>query len=243
MPQTGSTPSSGAGAELGAHVLPRDELGQDRDGDLLLGGRPEIEPRRRADAQDGLVVETRVAQRGQHRRGALRARHEPDVAGFGAEGVRERALVAVTHRRDDHGVRACDAVRLDAPADDAGQLAERAGRGALAHHGEERGGEHGLDQDLHDSFRGAFAFHPGHPRLAVRKRAQRLADDRGLGARAADPAGERAVGRDDRPVAALGRRGLDHIDDGRKRIGPSGRRKLSRLDDDVSWIHSARPTS
>src|SRR5262245_34939259 len=43
---------------LRAGVPPRDELGEDRDGDLLLGGGAEIETRRGTNASAGFLVET-----------------------------------------------------------------------------------------------------------------------------------------------------------------------------------------
>ncbi len=243
MPQTGSIPSWGASARSGPQVLPGDELGEDRDGDLLLGRRPEVEPRRRADAEDGLLVVPGCAEPREHGGGALGARHEPDVVGPGAERLGQELLVAVAHRRDHDRVGALDSVVLHPPADRARQLAERARRGAVAEHRQERRGQHRLDQHFDDSFRGASALHAGEPRLPVRERAERLADDRRLRARAADPAGEPPVGRDDRAVALLGRRRTLDLDDGRERVRLSRLRELSRLDDDVRRVHSARPAS
>ncbi len=80
---------------------------------------PEVEPGRRADAQHGLLVEPAGAQLGEDGRGALRARHEPDVAGARAERGGKELLVAVAHGRDDDGVRPFDAVVADPPADGA----------------------------------------------------------------------------------------------------------------------------
>src|SRR6266568_4312398 len=45
-----------------ARVSPRDELGQDRDGDLLLRRRPEIEARGTTDARERLFVDSALAQ-------------------------------------------------------------------------------------------------------------------------------------------------------------------------------------
>src|SRR5205814_10200291 len=66
------------GRVLGQHVLrarvpPRDELGEDRDRDLLLRRRTEVEPRGRADADARLLVETELVE---DRGGAPRARDE-----------------------------------------------------------------------------------------------------------------------------------------------------------------------
>ena len=62
---------------------------------------------------------------------------------------------------------------------------------------------------------------PQQPGLPVHERAERLPDDDRLGAAAADPALDRAVGMDDPPRAGLGgRRPLDRHDRGDREPAP-----------------------
>ena len=178
MPQTGSTASAGAGTRaLAAGVPPGDELGEDGDGDLLLRGRPEVEPGRARTRSTASSSSPRARSSASTVGGPLRAGDEPDVAGSGAERRGEQLLVAVPHGRDDDRVRPLDAVVADPPAHGARERAERARGRALPHDRQERRGDDRLDQHLDDPLGGAAALHAGEPRLAVGERAQRLADD------------------------------------------------------------------
>src|SRR5207249_4794066 len=82
---------------------------------------------------------------------------------------------------------------------------------------------------------------PDEPRLAVGERPQRLADDDRLGACAADPSDEAAVGPHDGPVAAPRRRRPADADHRGEHVRLARGRQPPRLDDDLVRPHSASP--
>ena len=150
----------------------------------------------------------------------------------------------MAHCRHDDGVGPGLEVGRDPPADGSRELGERLCRRAVAERRKERLRQLRLDEDLDRPFRGAGALRrsdPHHARFAVRQRAERLADDDRLGAGAADPTDDGAVGQDDRAVAAAcGGRTLD-VDDRRENERFSRRRELAGADQD--FAHSAIPTA
>ena len=217
----------------------------------------EVEPGRAADACDLRLSDALLPERGQDDGRAAGARDERDVAGREGERLGERLLVPPAHGRDHDRVRAVTRFLRDAPPDRAGQLAQRARRGRVADHREERAGQVRLDEHLDDALGGAVALgaddvlprpgvrpgraDPHEPRRPLRHGAQRLPDDDRLGAGAADPADERPVGGDEPAVAAVRRGRPPHAHDGRER------ERLPRLLEPRGFSqdlgHSASPTS
>ena len=101
---------------------PSDELGEDRDGDLLLRGRPKVEAGGGAHPREGLLIDAALAKLGRQGPGVLRARHRPDVAGAGRQRDLQSFFVAASHRRDHDRVGLLDRGR-HVPIHDRGQLA------------------------------------------------------------------------------------------------------------------------
>ena len=62
MPQTGSIASEQDGFAVRAGVAPGDELGQDRDGDLRLRRRAEVEPGRAVHARERVLADPALSQ-------------------------------------------------------------------------------------------------------------------------------------------------------------------------------------
>ena len=85
-------------------MAPGDELGEDRDGDLLLPDRTEIEARRRLEPRQRILLHSHRAQRGGDGLGPLRTGDQTHVSGRAGERGRERLLVAAAHGRNDDRV-------------------------------------------------------------------------------------------------------------------------------------------
>ena len=130
--------------ELGLRVPPRDELGQDRDRDLLLARRTEVEPGRAADARERLLVEARSrGARPAPRRRASRSPRARRTRRPPASAACERLLVALAHRRDDDRVgalagarprpasRSCARARISVRAAGLSPTTARSGAGSL----------------------------------------------------------------------------------------------------------------
>ena len=88
------------GLEVAGRPLPN-ELGEDRDGDLLVRDPAEIEAGGRVDAGEDVVGEPAVAEVAEDGLGPLARGDEPDVPGRGGERALERVLVVVALRGDD----------------------------------------------------------------------------------------------------------------------------------------------
>ena len=231
---------------LRAGVPPRDELGEDRDRDLLLARRAEVETGRAADAGERLLAEAAPAQRGEHDARAARARDEPHVARPRPRApprVRPRRRAPSSRRRRRLRPRRA---RRHPPADRTRELREGVRGGALADDDEERSRERRLEQHLDTSLRRAGALggdDVGRCALA------RCRTDRSAGAAASAVASARSasritigsehapptqptkrpVRRHERAVATLGRGGRFDPDDGREhvRLALAGRRPAS----------------
>ena len=218
---------------------PRDELGEDRDGDLLLRGGPEVEAGRAAHPRERLLVDAALAKLGRQGPGALRARHEPDVTRAARQRRLQGLFVAAAHRGDDDRVGPLHR-RRHVPAHHACQLSQRPGRRRIADDRKQECRAVGLDHHVDRAFRGAPALDPLTARLAVGERQEREPDDLGLRAGTADPAVQLAVLGHERPVADARRRRPLHPDHG----GESERRSLlheaTGFDED---LHSASAPS
>ena len=139
----------------------------------------------------------------------------------------------------------------DLPAQRRSEGDERAGDRRRAGDPQERRGEMRFHVDLqgatgmagHDELDDAVAAaalgrcvlrQPEEPRLPVGHRVERLADDDGLGAAAADPALDRAVGMDDAARPGPSRRRTGHGHDGRGDERAAGRFELGRPGEDAA---------
>ena len=133
---------------------------------------------------------------------------------------------------------------------------ERTGDRGGAGDPEQRGGQMRFHVDLqgatgvagHDQFDDAVApptlggcvlAQAEQPRLAVRERSKRLADDDGLGAAAADPALDRAVRMDEAGRPGSRRRRPPDRDDRGDHEGPPGRLEFGGADEDGPSGHDA----
>ena len=238
-PEPGATPASVAGPGDATNdrrpAADLDELGQDRQRDLLGRLGAEVEPGRRAQGRQPLVGHARlVAQPRPDDRGPGRRRDEPDVGRVAGERRGQRLLVPDALGGDDdrrrdarieprdvgadddplgarEGVGVGDRIEdRDAPAGGRAEADERRGDRRRAGHPQDRCRQMRFHVDLqraprmtgHDQLDHAVAAaalardvlrEPEQPRLAVDERPERLADDHRLGARAADPALDRAV--------------------------------------------------
>src|SRR5271166_3793367 len=81
-----------------------DELGQDRDCDLLVGGAAEVKPGWHPDALELVLRDSAVGEISEHGHAALARAHEAKVSRTGRDRALQQALVVVSlARHDDHG--------------------------------------------------------------------------------------------------------------------------------------------
>ena len=231
----------GAEAQRGIPLL--DDLGEDRQGDLLRRPRTDVQPGRRVHALLERVVDIEGVE---HRPTPLGARDQADVGDARIERVDERLLLVEPVRGDDDGVgRAHLRQRpgLDLVAEGGAHHGQRLRDRTVTDDADRRGGQHRLHEDLQGPAGQAGVVHDGLAgllRLRLRRdpqqdggsgleRREPLRSHRRLRALAADEPLDRAVGEDDRLVPRLGRRralrehhaGVHERDPvGAKRLGP-----------------------
>ena len=224
----------GAPGVVRGRVPPRHELGEDRDGDLLLAQRAEVEAGGAADAGERRVVDPPLAQDARRRtppaacspraRRSRRPTRAPPGAcprrrGPSPRSRRRPARPATSRLTRQPSVPA--RARLSARAAGLSPTTARSGRRRTARAAPRRcpRTRSRRDDDV-GAVRVEIPLRPDahEPRLAGCERAQRLADDHGLRARSSDPAGDAAVGPDDGPVAGPRRRRAADADDGREHV-------------------------
>ena len=189
------------GGRGGPGVPPRDELGEDGDGDLLLARGAEVEARRAADTCERLLVEPARAELAE---AAAPFRARPP--GRRSRLCRRAPLPArprrPAHRGDDDASAPGMVAGMRQPSVGRVRASVRA-RGALADHREESAGRCGststsiVPSDAQRSDRAVTTRPLRRPSAASASRTTCR-----LGAGAANPADERAVTRDERVVAA-----------------------------------------
>jgi hypothetical protein len=221
-----------------------DQLGQDGDADLAMGGVTEVEPGGHPHPRQHLLWHTAIGQVAEHGVAATLRGDEADVGRRGPHRLLHRLLVAVALRGDHDGgarikrvdgeVRSVDQVHL--PAHGASQLLERVRHRGTPDDHEARAGHDRLDVHLEravalarDRYDGDALRHgaqllrraqPQEPWLTIGDRPLCLADDGRLGAGSPDPPVDLAGPRDDgaRPLVA-----------GRGALAPDHRRQRELL--------------
>ena len=163
---------SGCRHEGGATAPDLDQLGQDRQGDLRGGLRPQVEARRRPQRGEALLGHTALAQEAAHHLCARGRGHQPDVGHLARQRRLQRLLVPLPLRGDHdvwirgrrqarhvrrgnhlhgirEGLRVCDGVdHRDREACRGTQLDERRHDRRRAHDPQEGRRQHGLHGDL-----------------------------------------------------------------------------------------------
>ena len=193
-----------------------------RIGDRYLRVRraAQVEPGRHPDVVQLLGGHAPVGEVAEHGRAALLRPDQAKVGGPGGRRPLEHVLVVVSLGGDDHhrplvrvlGAEVPAGDQVGVPAQRLGQFRERLRHRRAAHDHEAGSGQYRLDVHLKRSFALAGDGHDGHPfgdgaaellRAAEQQQAggagldhlAGLADDRGLGAGAADPAVQLAAPR------------------------------------------------
>jgi hypothetical protein len=101
------------------------ELGEDRDGHLLVRGVPEVQPGRDAHLVELVLGQSPVGEVAQDRRAALAGPDEAEIGGPGGHRMADQVLVAVALGGDDDHRLSADAFgrelaasdQVDGPAD------------------------------------------------------------------------------------------------------------------------------
>jgi hypothetical protein len=168
-------------------VSPCDQLGEDRDRDLLLGRRAQVEAGGAADGCQRFLADSSFAKLDRDRGRSLRACDEADVPRFRRQRHLERVLVAAAHRGDDDRVRALERLGRP-PSEHVREPAQRSRSWRVTDYRKQRTGQLWLDQDLDRPFRRAATLDALAPDVAVGEGRERQPDDLRLRARAADPA-------------------------------------------------------
>ena len=226
-----------------------DDLGEDADGNLVWAHRADVETGGRLEPREALEGHAGLAQALDDPGRPAAAGHQAHVAGVRREDPLQRVLVGVGVRGDHHrrvprdagtierGGGLFGAEREDGVLGGASKRCQRLDHRPVTHENQHGVREAGLHVDLQraaavarhrvlDHARRAagtaraFADEPDQSRPAVLDGRQGFTDDDRLRARAADPAGDRAVGAHERLGPRLG---------GRRRLAPDHRRQRERL--------------